>query len=61
VKSGEGRVLAHCFANVRNPEFYEPFVFTIFKLWETFSGKYEVEKMHPAAEWMKQTFNILVE
>lgn len=36
--SDSSRTLAHCFAYIDDPEFYEPFVSTIFSLWELYYG-----------------------
>lgn len=39
VKVGKDqKTLAHCFANIRNPEFYKPFFLTIWKVWEAVYG-----------------------
>lgn len=62
VKSSDSeKALAHCFANIRNPEFYESIVSTIWQGWELFGGSTQVQEIHPAAKWMMNTFSFLME
>jgi hypothetical protein len=55
------KTLAHCFANIRNPEIYEPIVSMIWQGWELFGGSDHAEEIHPAAKWMMTKFSFLME
>lgn len=61
IKLGEGKVLAHCFAHLKNPEFFEPIVNLIWNAWEIVYGKNTNSDIHPAAAWMMNNFAFLVE
>lgn len=57
--SEDEKVLAHNFANIRNPECYESAFRSIVGVWEMIYGENEGE-MHPVADWMKKTFSFAV-
>lgn len=61
--SSSTRTLAHCFANIRNPDFYQPIVTTLWQAWELFfgPGNSESTEIHPAASWMIEKFGFLME
>lgn len=62
VKTSENqRTLAHCFANIRNPDFYKPVVTAIWQGWELVMGESEGSEIHPAAQWMMSAFKFLME
>lgn len=54
------KVLAHCFAHIRNPVRYEPIVEFIESTWNLFSDGSE-ELIHPSYTWMHNTMTILQE
>ena len=55
------KVLAHCFAHIRNPTLYEVPVDMIESVWNYFIAKESIKKVHPSHEWMRQTFTFLQE
>lgn len=61
IKVGQNhKTLAHSYAYIQNPQFYEPFCNMIFTVWETLYGKPTSSEVHPAADWMKNTFYFLL-
>jgi len=62
VSVGEGHTLAHCFANLKNPEFFESIFSIIINVWGLIDSRETNEEgMLPAVSWMKNTFSFLIE
>ncbi len=57
----EGKVLAHCFAHLKYPQYFEPIVNFIWNTWEMVYGENKNSDIHPAAAWMMNNFAFLVE
>ena len=60
LNNNEEKVLAHCFANIRNPTFYEPFVKIAMIAHDKIMGIPE-DKIHPVASWLTEKLSFLVE
>lgn len=60
LKNNEEKLLAHCFANVKNPTFYEPFVKIALKSYDILMGASE-NKIHPVAAWLMEKLPFLME
>ena len=55
------KILAHSFANIRNPELLEPLFKLVISVWEGLFGEPEASsEIHPAAEWMMETLSAFV-
>ena len=54
------RTLAHSYAYIQNPEFYEPFVNFILAGWGILYTHNDND-IHPAAKWMQKVFSFLLD
>lgn len=52
------KVLAHCFAHIRNPQNYEIAVEAIELMWDLF-GEEVTTDVHPSYDWMREIFSFL--
>ena len=57
--NSQSKVLAHCFAHIKNPERYEMAVDAIQRAWDMLGSSEDLE--HPSFEWMKNTFSFLAD
>lgn len=56
------KVLAHCYAQIRNPTLYEPIIDVAIAFYETSYGKPSEELIiHPVAKWFAGNFKFLLE
>jgi hypothetical protein len=58
--NSEEKVLAHCFAHIRNPQNYEFIVSTIESTWELLFDT-SSDLIHPSYSWMQTHFALLTE
>lgn len=61
LEDGQTKVLAHCFAHIRNPQNYELAVSAIQSLWDLLITTNPQEQVHPSYPWMQNTFAFLQE
>ena len=59
--SEDKKALAHNFAHVRNPQFWEPIFDSIEAVWDMFDNEAKHAEKHPSHAWMQETFSIVQE
>ena len=54
-------MLAHCFAHIRHPTFYEPILDSIEAVWDFFDPSACLEEKHPSHSFVQKYFPMVQE